>query len=190
MTPIKIPDKLPRELVLYHSYVVTNLLGISFPVLDDTLSRLLRLYFTNSGIWHPCSGWEIIEFCKTNSLKEIVREAQKTFEDLNRFKVPQKLSELTKSLEEDLAESLAQDCQKRLDELRSEKDKPTLVVRKIAPMDVPPKGEIEVAQEDEEKLKLTYKNKFGKRFKPTAEEMGQISSGKTTRVKLLKDKLK
>jgi hypothetical protein len=77
-----LPKGIPYELVVYHSYVLTNNFKLNFPVLDPDTIIHLNHYFAEAGLFYPWHCKQIIDYCRENKRGYIKKECKRLFPDM------------------------------------------------------------------------------------------------------------
>ena len=77
-----VPENLPHELVVYHSYILTNNFKLNFPLLDEETIILLNHYFAEAGLFYPWHCKQIIDFCRGNKKSVVKKECKRIFPEM------------------------------------------------------------------------------------------------------------
>lgn len=77
-----VPENIPHELVVYHSYILTNNFKLNFPLLDEDTIIRLNHYFAEAGLFYPWHCKQIIDYCRENKRKVIKKECKKIFPEM------------------------------------------------------------------------------------------------------------
>lgn len=178
----RLPENLPEDLIVYHSYVLTNNFKLNFPLLDSETIIRLNHYFAEAGLFYPWHCKQIIDHCREFNKPEIKKQCKEIFPEMFPWGAgqhPIAVPEVVKDWGCVELSTLEREIES-FDKLKTEIAKEKIMTETET-------TEVQVENDNQPQADLSnltlanYKEVTGKRFRLTKDEKALVESGEETR---------